>query len=218
MAPSTATSQTLTIRLKLHKTTLLLHTEPTSKLSTLPVRLLDTLHETQSSGKLGSYAIPKDPEDVVLAIPRDPNDASLGWEEVGQPARTANGNGKAKAQKSSRGQATSVGQTVADAGIRDGMMLAFRFRTVAEKQAADVEDDEDVDVDEIAAKGKIANGTAEKEWDVVLPDLEDENVARHFARLGEDDDEAYEGGNGDADEVGSQGGDTVVAEDYATTP
>ncbi|OQO14985.1 hypothetical protein B0A48_00367 [Cryoendolithus antarcticus] len=217
MAPTNATSQTLTIRLKLHKTTILLHTEPTSKLSTLPVRLLATLHDTHASGKLGSYTIPNDPEDVLLANLRDPNDASLGWEEIGQSTRMANGNGKAKAQKSSKSQANGVGQTVADAGIRDGIMLAFRFRTAAEKQAADAEDDEDVDVDEIATKCTKADA-AEAKWDVILPDLEDENVARHFARLGEEDDEGYEGGNGDADEFGSQGGDTVVAEDYVTTP
>nr|OQO13805.1 hypothetical protein B0A51_16949 [Rachicladosporium sp. CCFEE 5018] len=200
MAPTNATSQTLTIRLKLHKTTILLHTEPTSKLSTLPVRLLATLHDTHASGKLGSYTIPNDPEDVLLANLRDPNDASLGWEEIGH-----------------KSQANGVGQTVADGGIRDGMMLAFRFRTAAEKQAADAEDDEDVDVDEIATKGTKADA-AEAKWDVILPDLEDENVARHFARLGEEDDEGYEGGNGDADEVGSQGGDTVVGEDYVATP
>ncbi|KAK6439788.1 hypothetical protein LTR95_003996 [Oleoguttula sp. CCFEE 5521] len=217
MAKPNATSQTLTLRLKLHKTTLLIHTQPTSKLSTLPTRLLATLHESIPSGKLGSYTIPKDAEDVVLAIPRDPNDASLGWEEIGNATRSVKGSGKAKAQKSSKELTSGVGQTVVDAGIRDGMMLAFRFRTAAEKQAADVEDDEDVDVDAIAAKG--ANGEpAEAKWDVILPDLEDENVARHFARLGEEDDERYEAGNGDGDEVGSQGGNTVVAEDYVTTP
>lgn len=176
--------RTWTLRFKLHRTTILLHSDPQQRLSLLRAELLTALQITHShgfvEGKNGTtYSIPESYEDIVLAKLRDPNDVQSGWERLIKPAGkdfgfedegvSAKGKGKAGALKSAgKGGVSECPQGV---GLRDGAVVAFRFMTVEEKEKRSAAGDEaDEDVDEIAKKGVDEE---EKEvWDVEMPTIE----------------------------------------------
>ncbi|KAF2840999.1 hypothetical protein M501DRAFT_931138 [Patellaria atrata CBS 101060] len=134
--PTQPSPITYTLRLKFHKTTVLLHVDPLQTLHSLRSDLLTALRQTCPDGTIGGLALlPDTPEEIELAVPRDLNDASKGWVRV-----LAAGEGS-----------QGVGDVVTARGVRDGGVLAFRFRS-----------------------GREAGGEDEDgEWDVVLPSYED---------------------------------------------
>lgn len=102
-----------------------------------------------SSGvpQINGDPLPVHPDDVILGVPIDNNDPSQGWINLEIPEIEDDGGKKAK--KSSVLNATPLG-----AGLKDGMVLAFKFR-----QKNEVDHDMDLD---------------DNEWDVVMPAYDDE--------------------------------------------
>ena len=185
MPPINPNARTWTLRLKHHRTTILLHADPIQKLSSLRAELLNALHQTNPPGMLDGYQIPQNADDIILARPVDINDLSAGWErlESKTPFEDANGNagegkgkGKAAAVMTTPGSgAGAKGKGGKDAkmtdcpqgvGLRDGGVLAFRFRSEDE---AGTSGRREVGDDEFEV---LEEDRAEK-WDVVVPTIED---------------------------------------------
>lgn len=198
MAPIQPNSRTWTLRLKRHRTTILLHADPIQKLSSLRAELLLALQQTNPSGELDGHAIPQNVDDIILAKPVDINDLSAGWERLEQKASFADdsdvttpdgkGKGKAKAAVTAVPGAGAKGKAGAaklmdcpqGAGLRDGGVVAFRFRAEDEEHGprkGEVEEGfEMLDEDKM--------GEAET-WDVVVPTIEETYAAEDGAVLRE---------------------------------
>ena len=88
---------------------------------------------------------------MILAVPIDKNDLSRGW--VGMDIPDLDGDGGIGGKKSN-GKNSVLNGSPLGAGLKDGAVLAFKFRDAAEmKDELDLEDDH---------------------WDVVLPSFEEE--------------------------------------------
>lgn len=185
MAPAILPSpRSWILHFKHHRSTILLHVDPLQKLSSVRTELLAALYATQPSGLFNGHRIPDGEGEVILARPRDQNDLSAGWEKIGEdeddelvPEEDKKGKGKAVVGsasakgKASKDKITDCPQGV---GLRDGGIVAFRFRSEAE--GARKEEDEGIDVDEEDEKldGETLVGEPEKEvWDVVVPTMEE---------------------------------------------
>jgi len=174
MAAPTPSPQTYTLRLKSHRTTLLLHTDPLQTLLSLKREILRALFQTHPEGHLNGAQIPKNAEDILLAKPVDAHDLSAGWVSLETSGTgdlfeddvSSKGKGKA-AVNGTKKKGPGRDGTVQAAGLRDGGVVAFKFRST--EAAARMEDDED---DEgIAELGVV--GVREEKWDVVVPNLDE---------------------------------------------
>ncbi|KAF2006328.1 hypothetical protein P154DRAFT_257233 [Amniculicola lignicola CBS 123094] len=142
---------TWTLRLKSYKTTVLLHVDPLSTFPTIKDSLLAVLRETGLRSEAhGDIPLPADPSSIQLGRPRNPNDPSQGfvlgeWEYQTDADEEAEGKGKAKAKIPGRGKQNAVAE-VKDcpkgAGLRDGAVLAFRFREQGSGEDMDEEGEE----------------------------------------------------------------------------
>ncbi|KAF2768937.1 hypothetical protein EJ03DRAFT_111084 [Teratosphaeria nubilosa] len=184
MTPSIQpTSKTWTLRFKHHRTTVLLHVDPLQKLSSVRAELLKAVQQTCPDGKFDGHAIPTNEADILLARPSDINNLSLGWEPLQHDfdldaalteADTGKGKGKASVSaaqgKPGRSQVTD---SVQGAGLRDGGVVAFKFR--GEGDGGAQADDEGVDVEgEDRLDGETLVGEPVTEnWDVVVPSMEE---------------------------------------------
>lgn len=148
MPPNTnpAIENPWTLRLKYHKTTILLHVSPLTTPTSIKTSLLQALHERIPSGTLNGHQIPKDASEIRLAKAIDPLELEQGWEEI-------------SADLESEGIAKGI-------GMKNGGALAFRFVEEAEKE----EDEEDEEEDEMEVDG----GRWKGRWDVVIPTFEDD--------------------------------------------
>ncbi|KAF2090095.1 hypothetical protein K490DRAFT_54508 [Saccharata proteae CBS 121410] len=144
-----ATSLTWTLRLKHHRTTILIHADPLTTLSALRNELLHALRETERTGTLNGRALPADASAFELARPVDPADLDKGWIGLG----TAGATGGKKRERED--------ENVKNADVRDGGVIAFRWRVEGEQGTVD-----EYDVD---GEGNVV----ERDWDVVVPKLED---------------------------------------------
>jgi hypothetical protein len=163
--------QTWTLRLKSHKTTVLLHVEPLHTFSTIKAYLYDALQETElkdpETGEL--IPLPPSPSDIQLGRPVDINDAHQGfqlgeWEYTGgdEEEEEGSGKGKGKAKAGGKANGASVNDCPKGAGLRDGAVLAFRW---AGDGSWDGDDDDE-----------MAEGRAGKEgdmWGVTFATFED---------------------------------------------
>lgn len=148
------TPLTWIVRFKYGKTTILLHLDPLTPLSTVKSNLLAALRETKPDG-VQDRPLPSTYAQLRLAKPVDASDAEKGWESIepdgdndfeDEEPSTA----KAKAQAKKKLESTSAKA----AGIKDGGVVAFTW-------LADGEDeDEGLDAKDVV-------------WDVVLPTFED---------------------------------------------
>lgn len=199
MAPITPNARTWTLRLKHHKTTLLLHVDPIQKLSSLRAELLSALHQTNPSGNLDGHKIPQNADEIVLAKPVDANDLSLGWERLemkgmfgAEQEESGKGKGKAAASvtstpgagaKAKAGASGKMTDCPQGSGLRDGGIVAFRFKSEedgsdeANGNGAEAED-EDI---EVAEEDK--RGVAPERWDVVVPTIEETYAEEDASRL-----------------------------------
>lgn len=159
-----AAPPTWTIRLKYHKTTVIVDAKPVESLEAVRSELLRALRETHKTNEIetaaGPINIPTDASEIQIAKPNDIHDHSKGWarlrideeeEEWDMPDELGdmkNGN--------KRKRANEVVRTLKEAGLKDGAILAFRFKT-KEPQI-----DEGLGLDE-----------AEEQWDVVIPSYDD---------------------------------------------
>ncbi|KAF2679870.1 hypothetical protein K458DRAFT_374318 [Lentithecium fluviatile CBS 122367] len=169
------TPQTWTLRLKHGRTTVLLHTDPLSTFTTLKTHLHTALQQTalHDPDTGAEIALPADPADIQLGVPVAPSEPGKGfqlgeWEYGVAVDDDDEGKGKGKAGVKGKGNGrkeAGVAGAVKDcpkgAGLRDGAVLAFRWRG----DGSGWEDEEDVDMEGRGKRGDM--------WGVRLPSFED---------------------------------------------
>lgn len=152
-----------TLRLKHHKTTVVLSAEPDTDFRAIKTELLRTLKLTYPSGKLNGHDIPSDPDDVFLGKLRNVDDPREGWTTIDVPEANGDGAAPAPASSSANGARKRAKLAKLDcpqgAGLQDWAALAFQFKNVQPSKG-----DGKMDVDSV-------------EWDVVTPSYEDDEVA-----------------------------------------
>ena len=141
---ATPTPQTWTLRLKSHKTTVLLHIDPLSPFSELKAHLHTALLETGLRSADGTtLAIPPSPSAIQLGRPVDIHDSSQGWvlgeweagDEGGEEdEESAKGKGKGKGK--AKAKAMDARDCPKGAGLKDGSVLAFRFEGDADDEGS----------------------------------------------------------------------------------
>ncbi|KAK0355409.1 hypothetical protein LTR02_008797 [Friedmanniomyces endolithicus] len=166
------------LRFKHHRTTILLHVDPLQEFTSIRAELLKAIQQTCPHGTLNGHAIPEDAGELLLARPVDSNDLSLGWKvlarEAGEGAeQEVKGKGKApvvmanSGKKVVKGKPTDCPQAV---GLRDGDMVAFKFRS---EVGTGTRDQGEGDEGEQDGEKLVGEGGALEKWDVVVPTLED---------------------------------------------
>lgn len=126
LTSTTPTPLTWTMRLKNHKTTVILHVDSLQSLSTLKKELLAVLNEISPSG-LNGHALPSSTSDMLLAKPIDPLDMSFGWDALERSNQLDDPfNIDEDAPKGKGKQLES--ENLKAYGIKDNAVLAFKFR------------------------------------------------------------------------------------------
>ncbi|KXL50336.1 hypothetical protein M433DRAFT_28959, partial [Acidomyces richmondensis BFW] len=174
-------SRTWTLHFKHHRTTILLHVDPLQKLSSIRAELLKAIQQTSRDGKLNGHNIPSTESDVLLAKPKDAIDLSQGWEPLAEndifSGNEKSGKGKGKITITSASNRTSKDKLLdcpQGAGLRDGGVVAFKFRSEQEAQMQDAKDEAiDVDEDDKLDGETLVGEPSMETWDVVVPSLED---------------------------------------------
>ena len=177
------------LRFKLNRTTVLLHIDALQTLASIRSELLDALRATHPDGIFKgtlrdgapvSYPLPAHPEDIALAKQTDPHDPNAGGEAIGDDLEEGlifdedvKGKGKGKAKAAPSRKSVSSAKDVNDCpqgqGLKDGSVVAFRFRLPEEKARRQRLIDGELDVDEIARDGMGDDA----DWDVVMPTMEE---------------------------------------------
>ncbi|KAG9194312.1 hypothetical protein G6011_04347 [Alternaria panax] len=139
---ATPSPQTWTLRLKSHKTTVILHVDPLHTFDTIKTYLYDALQETGLKNPAGeSIPLPSSAAEIQFGCPVNINDASEGfklgeWEVAYIASDEEEFEGKGKASKANAGGSSNGGakadtakinQCPKGAGLRDGAVLAFRW-------------------------------------------------------------------------------------------
>ena len=146
-----------TLRFKQHKTTVLLFVEPSQSFTSIKSDLLEALRQRRNT-ELNGAPLPSDPEDVIFGVPVDMNNPNKGW--VGLDIPAVDMEDDAKGKKKVGGKRSVLNASPLGAGLKDGAILAFKFRS------------EDVMMDEDGLDLDDSN------WDVVIPSYDED-----FARL-----------------------------------
>lgn len=137
-----------TLRFKQHKTTILLYVAPGQTFASIKQDLLDAM-KARGIGDINGNAMPLDPEAIILGLPIDKNDIDKGWVPLKIPEME---------DKDVKGKGVKKGSVLNEnplgAGLKDGAMLAFKFR----------EGDDTADTDD--------------GWDVVMPTYEEESASQ----------------------------------------
>jgi len=157
---------TWTLRIKYHKTTILLHADPFQSVQRLKQDLLDSLRAIKpSSTFLNGRSLPSSASQIQLARPYDALDPTSGWElieesdDVTLQANGPDGKGKGKAKV----KPNSSEFTLKGAGLKDNLALAFRWQ---DKESMDA-------------------GLEDEEWDVIIPTFEDIYGVENVGDVGE---------------------------------
>jgi len=114
--------------------------------TTIKLHLLEAIKATGINDINGS-PIPSDPEAIVFGLPIDKNDINKGWVPLKIP-ELEDGDTKGKGIK----KGTVLNESPLGAGLKDGALLAFKFR-----EGDDEEDDK---------------------WDVIIPSYDDEPASQ----------------------------------------
>ncbi|KAF2754994.1 hypothetical protein EJ05DRAFT_478815 [Pseudovirgaria hyperparasitica] len=109
MAPAVPTTETLTLRLKHHRTTVFLYASPLQSLAELKTDLITALRETTPSDTLAGRPLPTSPEQITLGKPKDRNDYALGWIRIEE------------------GEESKGKESIKLAGLKEGMVVAFKW-------------------------------------------------------------------------------------------
>ncbi|KAL8743909.1 MAG: hypothetical protein Q9190_003792 [Brigantiaea leucoxantha] len=109
-----------TLRFKNYKTTILLFVSQTESLTSIKRKLLEAIKGVGLT-TINDHQIPSDPEDIVLGVLADNNDASKGWVGLEIP-EIDDEEGTASKKKS------VLNESPLGAGLKDGTILAFKFR------------------------------------------------------------------------------------------
>lgn len=139
----------MTLRFKQHKTTVLLLVQQSQSFESIKEDLLDSIKATGIKD-INGLALPSDPENIMLGVPVDKLDPSKGWMNLEIP-EVEDGDTKGKGVK----KGSLLNQNPLGAGLKDGAMLAFKFK----KAEAGVGHD-DVEMDD--------------DWNVIIPSYDDE--------------------------------------------
>ncbi len=136
----------LTLRFKQHKTTILLLVPQSQPFTTIKQDLLEAINATGINNISGN-PIPSDPEAIVFGLLVDKNDISKGWVPLKIP-EVEEGDTKSKGVK----KGTVLNESPLGAGLKDGALLAFKFRERGEEK--------------------------DDEWDVIMPSYDDEPASQ----------------------------------------
>jgi len=131
--------------------------EQTQSFTSIKFDLLGALKKCGHT-ELNGQAIPTDPEDVIFGVPVDKSDIAKGWVDLDIPEMETEdeaGNTKKVGGKDSMLNGSPLG-----AGLKDGAMLAFKFK--GEDAKMDSEDSE----------------LNDSSWDVVIPSYEEESASQ----------------------------------------
>ncbi|MCJ1309439.1 hypothetical protein MMC25_003099 [Agyrium rufum] len=129
-----------TLRFKNHKTTILLYAESTTPFKKLKQDLLTAFAST-SVATVNGHPVPSSPAEVQFALPIDKNDLEQGWTSLEEEELLELDNemldGKkpgAAAKKKSTGATSPENDSPLAVGLRDGGVLAFRFKSSADDE------------------------------------------------------------------------------------
>ena len=152
------------LRFKKHKTTVLLFTTAQTNFRTIREELLATLQSTYPSGQLNGQTIPADADDIIFARANNVDDLRAGWTTLTIPTDNDNDYDDAAppGKKRKAGGDKNMLNCPQGTGLKDGSILAFRFR------------------DEKASTGEVGDGDGEV-WDVVIPTFDDESPSQLLA-------------------------------------
>lgn len=116
------------MRLKKHKSTILLHVEPLQLLSTVKEDLLAILKDIAPNGFNGT-PLPNSASEIELAKPVDPLDISLGWEPLA-PSDELEDPFNIDEDEAPKGKGKSLeSENLKAYGLKDNAVLAFRFKS-----------------------------------------------------------------------------------------
>ena len=127
--------------------------EQTQSFSSIKSDLLHAL-KTRGYTEINQQSLPSNADDITLGLPIDKNDPSKGWVGLDIPAMDVEDETGSK--KKVGGKKCVLNASPLGAGLRDGSLLAFKFRRVDAKR-----DDDDLDMDD-------------SDWDVVMPSYDEE--------------------------------------------
>ena len=135
----------LTLRFKIHKLTILLECKDTQTFESIRIELLQAIKATGLKD-IDGEDLPSDPEDIILGVPMDKNNLDKGWVNLEIPEFDEDD----ARRKSGVKKGSVLNESPLGAGLKDGDMLAVRFRKAP--------------TDEMELDG---------EWEVTLPNLDD---------------------------------------------
>lgn len=97
----------------------------------------DLLEAILSTGlsELNGHPLPSDPDDVILGVPIDKNDPDRGWVDIHIPEAKEDEEEAHKSKKVKRDSV--VNSSPLGAGLKDGSMVAFRFKRDEEDDLTD---------------------------------------------------------------------------------
>ena len=104
---------------------------------------------------VNGYLLPSDAEAIIFGLPIDKNDPSKGWVPLEIP-EVSDTDTKGKGVK----KGSVLNQSPLGAGLKDGAMLAFKFKDPDAQDVMELDD----------------------EWDVVIPKYEDEDGSQSQGR------------------------------------
>ncbi|KZF24445.1 hypothetical protein L228DRAFT_245376 [Xylona heveae TC161] len=162
MPLSEADQSSWTFRLKHHKTTILLFVRPLQSFDSIKEDLLHALRSTRPDGTLNGNKIPTSSDEVVLGVPIDNNDLSKGWVALEIPESEILDEQGVKRKVG--GKQSVLNQSPQGAGLKDGAVLAFKFREPGAGKTKD-EDKDDLGLEDEQDDGQ---------WDVSIPSYEEE--------------------------------------------
>lgn len=156
MVPTTPSPLTWTLRLKYNKGTTLLHVDPLQSFTSIKAELLRALHQIYPNGALpDGTTLPASSQEVLLAKPVDVNDHSQGWTRLAEDEAKDDEDletTKSKSSKKRKNDAESSLSCPKGAGLKEGSVLAYKFRSGQDDEGLGLEDER---------------------WDVVIPNYED---------------------------------------------
>ncbi|KAF2860947.1 hypothetical protein K470DRAFT_257495 [Piedraia hortae CBS 480.64] len=144
----------LTLTFLSYKTSITLLASASTPLPTLRAELLRALHQTYSDGIFNGLEIPAHQTDILLARGVEGGE---GWEALDEPmvGVLVDGEGVEKGKGNSMKQPEREAETVGSKGLKDGDVLAFKFREFDE-------DEGDPFLDQVR-----------EQWNVTVPVCED---------------------------------------------
>lgn len=146
----TPNSQHWTLRFKQHKTTILLFVSPNQSFGSIKSELLEAIKAT-GIRDLNGYALPANADGIIFGIPVDKNDPGKGW--VGLNIPEIDGDEDAGDNSKSVRKGSVLNESPLGAGLKDGAMIAFKFREEG---------------------GEDADNPDRDNWEVIIPSYDDE--------------------------------------------